>query len=219
MGTRIALVEDHGLIAHTLATALRSRGHQVLLLDPADDADPVDEILRAEVELVLLDLDLGARGDATPMIAPLRERGVRVVIVTGVSDRVRHAACLRAGALGVVSKSASFDELTTAVERALAGEPLVDPARREDLLAELRQHEAAERQRLAPFERLTPREAEVLGLFMLGRSVDQVAAEFVVSVATVRTQVRSILTKLDASSQVVAIAKAREAGWIPPQER
>jgi two-component system, NarL family, nitrate/nitrite response regulator NarL len=221
MANRIAVVEDHGLIAHTLASALRARGHHIVQLDPAEreDHDLVAEVLRERAELALLDLDLGPRGDALPLIPALTAVDVRVLMVTGVSDRVRHAACVRAGALGVVSKSAGFDELTGAVEQALNGGSLLERAERDQLLAELREHEAAEQQRVAAFLRLTAREQEVLGLLMQGRSVDQVAEKFVVSVATVRSQVRSILTKLDAGSQLVAIARAREAGWVPPQER
>jgi DNA-binding NarL/FixJ family response regulator len=219
MGERVALIDDHGLIAHTLSTALQARGVDVVLLDPAEDLDLVAEVQRLQAGLVLLDLDLGSRGEATPLIRPLNEGGARVVIVTGVSDRLRHAACVRAGAVGVVSKSSSFEELAASVELALHGEALLDRGERDQLLADLRAHEAEERGRLAPFEALTPREAEVLGLLVRGRNVEQISTEAVVSVATVRTQVRSILTKLGASSQVVAIAKAREAGWVPPQER
>jgi two-component system nitrate/nitrite response regulator NarL len=54
---------------------------------------------------------------------------------------------------------------------------------------------------------------------MAGRTVQEIAAEAVVSVATVRTQVRAVLRKLDVPSQVAAIGRARAAGWIPPQER
>jgi two-component system, NarL family, nitrate/nitrite response regulator NarL len=221
MANRIAVVEDHGLIAHTLAAALRARGHHIVQLDPADreDDDLVAEVLGEQAELALLDLDLGPRGDALSLIPALTAVDVRVLMVTGVSDRLRHAACVRAGALGVVSKAAGFDELTGSVEQALNGGSLLERSERDQLLADLREHETTEQQRLGPFLRLTAREEEVLGLLMQGRSVEQVAEEFVVSVATVRTQVRSILTKMDASSQLVAIARAREAGWVPPQER
>jgi two-component system, NarL family, nitrate/nitrite response regulator NarL len=218
MSERIALIDDHGLIAHTLTAALGSRGHEVVRIDPAAD-DLVGEVLVEQAALVLLDLDLGPRGDATPLIPPLRDAGVPVVMVTGIDDRLRHAACVRAGAVGVVRKSTSFAQLTVAVERALAGERVLAPDEHDDLLAELRAHETAEHQRLAPFERLSPREEEVLGLLLQGRSVAEVARSSFVSIATVRSQVRSILTKLDASSQVVAVARAREAGWVPPQER
>jgi two-component system, NarL family, nitrate/nitrite response regulator NarL len=216
---KIVLIEDHGLIAHTLSAALSARGANVTNIDPAANDDLIAAVLGENADLALLDLDLGPQGDATRFIEPLRTAGVRVLMVTGVDDPVRRAACVRAGAAGVVSKSASFDELTAAVEQVLETGTLLSKSERDEMLAVLRRHEADERERLAPFERLSGREAEVLGLLMLGRTVEQVARERFVSVPTVRTQVRSILSKLDAASQVVAIARAREAGWVPPQER
>jgi two-component system, NarL family, nitrate/nitrite response regulator NarL len=219
VGDRIVIVEDHGLIAHTVATALRSRGAEVRVLDPALIEDLVATATADAPDLVLLDLDLGPRGDATPLIAPLLETGTRVLMVTGVDDPVRHARCVQVGAVGVLPKSGSFDDLVAAIERVLDTGRLLDRHAREELLALLRDHEVEERARLRPFEALTRRESEVLGALVRGQPVEAIARQAVVSVATVRSQVRAILTKLDASSQVVAIAKAREAGWIPPQER
>ena len=216
---RIVLVEDHGLIAHTLSTALRARGTEVAIIDPAGGQGLVDAVGRHEAELVLLDLDLGPAGDATELIGPMTATGARVLMVTGVDEPMRHAACVRAGAVGVVSKGASFEELTAAVERVVETGTLLAKSERDALLARLREHEAALRERLAPFERLTPREAEVLGLLMQGRTVEEVARDSFVAVPTVRTQVRAILAKLDAVSQVAAVARAREVGWVPPQER
>lgn len=219
MSTRIALVEDHGLIAHTLSAALGARGVEVERIDPAATDDIVGAVVAEKPDLVLLDLDLGAYGDATDLIPPLVASGTRVLMVTGVVDPVRQAGCVRAGAVGVVSKAASFDELTASVERVLESGTLLSKSERDEMLSTLRSHEAGERERLGPFEQLTAREAEVLGLLMQGRSVQDVARQSYVSVATVRTQVRSILAKLQASSQVVAIARARDVGWVPPQER
>ena len=63
------------------------------------------------------------------------------------------------------------------------------------------------------------RVAEVLGALMEGKSADAIAAESVVSVATIRTQIRSILSKLGVNSQLAAVARAQEARWEPPEPR
>ena len=90
MASRIAVIEDHGLIAHTLAAALQARGPEIVQFDPTErgDRDLVDEVLSERAELALLDLDLGPRGDALPLIPPLHAVDVPVVMVTGVSDRM-----------------------------------------------------------------------------------------------------------------------------------
>ena len=65
----------------------------------------------------------------------------------------------------------------------------------------------------ARLQQLTSRENEILGLLMEGNTVSEIARLNVVSEATVRTQVRSILTKLEVSSQLAAVGVAHRAGW------
>ncbi len=68
---------------------------------------------------------------------------------------------------------------------------------------------------LAPFTRLTPREASVLAMLMEGKQVRAIAAESYVTEATVRSQVHGILVKLDVNSQIEAVALASRVGWRP----
>jgi DNA-binding NarL/FixJ family response regulator len=60
---------------------------------------------------------------------------------------------------------------------------------------------------------LTPRERQVLGRLIEGNSVRDIARANVVSEATVRTQVKSILGKLEVSSQLAAVGLAHQVGW------
>ena len=219
MAQRIAIVEDHGLIAQTVATALTASGREVDIIAPPADGDLLAAMDGARHGLVLLDRDLGPWGDATGLIHRVASAGVPVVMVTGVDDPARRAACVAAGAVGVVSKSSGFDALLDAVDRTLRDGSLLSEHERQEQLAVHREHVRDSAARLAPFEELSTREAEVLGELMAGRSVDEIARGAVVTVATVRTQVRAILRKVDAPSQVAAIGRARDAAWTPPQER
>jgi two-component system, NarL family, nitrate/nitrite response regulator NarL len=215
----LLLVEDHGLLAHTLATALQSFGLEAEVVDTTTVDDLLADLQARAPALVLLDLDLGRHGDATRLIAPLVRSGCLVVMLTGSEDAIAHARCLAEGAAGVLGKDLDLEDLLAAVERVRATGRLIDPHVREEHLALLRSHERERADRLAPFERLTPREAQVLGALMRGETVDQIARRAVVSVATVRTQVKAIRTKLGVSSQVAAIGRALEVGWQPPDQR
>ena len=66
-------------------------------------------------------------------------------------------------------------------------------------------------------DQLTVREREVLAHLMHGRTVREIASVGVVSEATVRTQVKAILAKLDVTSQIAAVGLAHQVGWRPPQ--
>ena len=63
-------------------------------------------------------------------------------------------------------------------------------------------------------ERLTGRERQVLEALGEGRTVTDIAASWVVSESTVRSQVRGILTKLGVTSQLEAVALALRVGWL-----
>ncbi len=62
------------------------------------------------------------------------------------------------------------------------------------------------------WQRLTPREREIVACLVDGLRAGAVAEKFTVSVATVRTQIRSVLAKLEVSSQLEAVALARQHG-------
>ena len=85
--------------------------------------------------LVLLDLELGPKlGSGADLIRPLIEAGGQVVMMTGVVERERLAACVEAGAIGIVSKTAGFPVLVDAVRRAADGESLITEGQRQDFL-------------------------------------------------------------------------------------
>jgi DNA-binding NarL/FixJ family response regulator len=210
---RVLLVEDHDLLAGTLTMALRARG-----IDAESANGPTPEAVVGRTAalapvLVLLDLDLGPLGSGRDLVGPLVDAGGRVVIVTGVTDRTQLAACVEAGATGIIAKTVHFDELLEAVERVASGEELLTRHQRDALLADLRIQRRADHARTAPFDALTPREQSVLARLVAGQSAEAIAEASFVSLATVRSQIRSILSKLDVKSQLAAVAAARRAGW------
>jgi DNA-binding NarL/FixJ family response regulator len=209
------IVDDHGVLADGLAMALTAEGLPAEVQVPTSAEGVVEAVRERAPVLVLLDLDLGLeRVGGVDLVAPLRELGTRVLVLTGSIDRLVHARCLEAGAAGVASKSEPFDQLLGTIRRAAQGESAMGRLRREELLDELRRSRAARTERLAPFERLTPKEASVLLALAEGRSADSIARSSFVSLPTVRTQIRGILVKLGVGSQLAAVGMALERGWL-----
>lgn len=216
-GGSVFIVEDHELLAQSLGVALQAEGIEVRVADLRNGRDILTQARDASPHTVLLDLDLGAAQESGEALVPdLVQLGARVVVVSGSSDVLRLGTCLELGASGVLSKSRPFDDVLTAVQNAASGDVVMPDAERQDLLAAMRRSRTDQRSRLEPFERLTAREAEVLGLLMQGRAAEAIAQHFVVSEATVRTQIRGVLSKLGVSSQLAAVAEAHRVGWTPP---
>jgi len=214
MTARVAIVEDHVLLAQSVGLALRAEGLEVVRGDLSGEAELLASLAVDASTLVLLDLDLGEPlVDGVALIPSLHKAGARVLVVTGTTDRLRIAAALDAGAVGYVGKEQPFDELLDAILRAVDGRSVIDEGERHELLTALRRHRAEEQRRLAPFRSLTPKETQVLDELAKGKCVESIASEWFVSEATIRTQVRGVLTKLDVRSQLAAVAKARDVGW------
>jgi DNA-binding NarL/FixJ family response regulator len=215
----LLIVEDHLLLATALAMALRQLGLAVETAAGPTAETILQRVRQLEPVLVLLDLELGSPlGSGLDLIGPLIGAGGQVVMMTGVNDHLRLAACVEAGAIGIVNKAAGFADLVDAIRRVAAGEELLTDGQRQVLLDELGTQRRADRVRLAPFATLSPREKAVLTSLLAGDSAETIAQRSYVSLATIRSQIRSILVKLGVKSQLAAVALARRANWSLPPE-
>ena len=125
-------------------------------------------------------------------------------------DRSRVGAALAAGAVAGVPKRAPWPVLLAQGAGGAAGRPVISPQTRQELIDSFRAPRTAERREVAEkLDRLTQREREVLAELAGGNRAQAVAEQFVVSLATVRTQIRSVLTKLEVGSQLEAVALYR----------
>jgi DNA-binding NarL/FixJ family response regulator len=212
---RALIIDDHELLGHSLEVALRARGleaHRV----PVDDFDTIVEQVRShQPDVVLLDLQLGEPvGSGLRLVGPCRDAGARVLLVTGVTDRLAIAATLEAGAAGYVPKTEPFETLLTAATAVAAGEEVLDPDERAELLDELHAHRSDRADVDEAWARLTAREREVLGRLVAGEPVGRIAEDAHVSVTTVRAQVRAVHRKLGVATQLEAVALASRNGWF-----
>lgn len=218
--TRVAIIDDHELFAQSLALALGASGYDAQRLTVGDGVSAAQLVVatqRWRPQVVLLDLDLGTTGDAGRLIPRLAGPGTTVIVLTASTDRVRHGECLAAGAAAVLPKSGSLSEIRAALRLVEARRPVTPREDRERLIQQWRsQRTEVTRSRLR-FDTLTAREREVLADLVRGCTVAEIARAGVVSEATVRTQVKSILAKLQVSSQLAAVALAHRVAWRPPR--
>lgn len=217
---RVLIVEDHVLIAQSLKTALGAEGFCVALGDLDGRLRLLRNVEEFGPDLVVLDLDLGASlGSGETLVPELSRSGARVLVLTGSGDRVRFGTALEAGAVDVISKSEPFDRLLGAVIAAARGDSTMAETEKHRLLGEMKLARQQRRALRQTFEQLTNRERQVLLALADGSCVSQIAEAWVVSEATVRSQVRGVLTKLGVSSQLEAVALAHRSGWTRPEQR
>lgn len=217
---RVVIVEDHQLLAESLEIALSVQGYDVRRIEVPDHAGApgavVTAIVRCRPRVVLLDLDLGGFGDGIRLIEPVSRAGCRVVVLTGATERPRWGEAIHNGARKVLAKTRPLNEIISVVRRVNQGLPVMDAQEREQLLGFWRASRAETAQLHERLASLTVRESEVLAQLMQGHTVREIAQASVVSEATVRTQVKSILAKLEVSSQLAAVGLAHRVEWRAP---
>jgi len=221
---RLVIVEEHAAVADLLDATLwgRYRVRSMIASRQKSVAAIVAATRAARPDVVLVASRPGPFVDGEAVIARLDEAGVPVIALSYVdadADPVHWGRLLLAGAVGVLPKSAELAQLHEMLDHVLAGREPMCPA----LAARLREaavRAATEDECWAARERLctlSHREREVIGKLASGRCPIQIAREDVVAEATVRSQIKSILAKLEVRSQLGAVAVVRRAGWSTAQ--
>ena len=212
---RVVIIDDHGLVSAALVSELLARGYDARSCPVLDDDRIVQAVRELQPSVVLLDLALGRGRNSLSLIAPLKRTGAAVIILSAATDAIRLAECIEAGADALLSKGMRIDDVVEAIEGLGRRGVGARTGHHERLLSNLDEHRERRRVALAPFQRLTPREQEVLVALAQGKTADVIAKETVTSVRTVRGHIQSVLDKLGVRSQLAAVAKARSAGWQP----
>jgi DNA-binding NarL/FixJ family response regulator len=220
-GYPVLIIDDHELFSTSLRMALSARGFDARQAPVAGLGAVLATPCPAAGGLVVLDLDLGHDADGNlvrgaDLVRDLRDQGWQVLMVSGRVDQAGVGVAIAAGAIGALPKSSSFDLLVDTVAAAADGRPVMSEAERHAWLERHRTQQAQEQALARRLDRLSNREREVLELLAEGRRAQVIAERFVVSMTTVRTQIRAILAKLEVSSQLKAAALIHQARALAP---
>lgn len=201
----IVIVDDHALMGEVLALTLRQRGYDAYFLS-ATGIDG-ERIVAVRPDLVLLDIAFGSNPRAgLDVLHAIRDSVPLVAMLTGSDDRAILAEAITEGACGIIGKHACVDDVIGKVEEILRVGTLVTAADRDEAASVVQSAGAKHLARERRLHALTERERNILHQVSTGASVTDIARHECVSLATVRTHVRSILQKLDVHSQVAAVA-------------
>ena len=211
MTIRLAIAEDHQLVAEALATMLGFSEHiQVVGVVPSG-AEIVALDSAVEPDVILMDVSLqGLNGiEATREIVHHRP-GARVVVLTMHDDSETVTGAMAAGAVGFLPKNAGRADLLAAVEAVARGEGYIHPTVTRTFLDKV--GPLADRSLAA--ERLTERERQVLECLASGRSTRQIADALVLGEETVKSHLARIYQKLGVNDRVGAVALALRRGLV-----
>jgi DNA-binding NarL/FixJ family response regulator len=210
---RVALADDHAVVRAGYRRLLELESDILVAAEYADadaaysalaaaDADPID--------LLILDLSMPGRSglDLLRRLA-LRLPALRVLVFTMHDGAAMVQQCLRAGAVGFVTKSSAPEVLVDAVRRAAHGEVVLSPDVAQ--LAPLGDSDAA------PHRQLSSREFDILQQLLAGRSLDDIAQALRLTPKTVSNYQTQIRQKLGVGGALELMRYAREHGLLPDQ--
>jgi len=207
------LIEDHKTYGDRLMRALnRLDGlHCPQRFTACEDAfAALDQ--QAAPDVILLDVELpGVSGiEGMARLCQLAPR-VAMVILTVFEDDDKIFRAICAGAAGYLLKSASTEDIATAIRSAASGGSPINPRIARRVLEMLSKTNEPPRD-----YGLTPREREILQLLVEGRTTKDAAAQLGIKYYTADEYIRSVYEKLQVRSRGSAVAKAIHERLVPP---
>ena len=212
MNLRILVIDDHTLFREGLQGLLSRRNIEVVAAT-GDGRDGLQLAQQHNPDIILLDMRM-PNLDGISVLKQLQEGNLSmpIVILTTSSDERDLIEALRSGARGYLLKDMEPDALVAALRDIHTGKTVVAPNLTQILAEVVQGKSTIPDMESSPFDDLTPRETEILGLLAEGQSNKVIARNLGISDGTVKLHVKAILRKLEVHSRVEAAVMAVEHG-------
>lgn len=206
---RVLIADDHLIVRKGIRALLATEPGFAVVGEAGNGAEAVEAVGRLAPDVVLMDVMMPEM-DGIEAIRRIQAgpHPARILVLTSFVADEKVFPAIKAGALGYLLKDSSPEDLTRAIRQVARGESSLHPAIARKVLQEL----ARPAERPASGEGLTDREVAVLQRIARGMSNQEIARELVISEATVRTHVSSILSKLHLASRTQAALYALREG-------
>jgi DNA-binding NarL/FixJ family response regulator len=221
MSVRVVLADDQPLVRAALEMVISDTADVEVVGQAATGAEAVRLAADLHPDVVVMDIRMpGMDGIEATRLVTTGPGQTRVVVLTTFDDDDHVYAALRAGASGFLVKDMALDDILAAIRVVAAGDALIAPSVTRRLIAEFARRPgpavsapASASQRMSG---ITDREREILTLVGRGLSNTEIATELFISMATVKTYVTRLLSKLDARDRVQLVILAYETGLVAP---
>ena len=200
---RLLVVDDHPVLRQGLVALLSTVDGMEVVAQASDGQEAVDQYGLHQPDVTLMDLRLREMG-GVEAIRRIRAQwtAARIIVLTTFDGDEDIYRAMQAGAKAYLLKGMSVEELIDTIHAAHQGRSRI-PAEIAEKLAE----------RMSG-PQLTNRELGVLELIVRGRSNKEIASDLIISEATVKTHINSLLTKLNVTDRTQAATAAIQRGIV-----
>jgi DNA-binding NarL/FixJ family response regulator len=214
---RLLIVDDQELVRTGFRLFLETQDDLEVVGEAGDGEEAIERARQLRPDVILMDIRM-PRMDGVQATARLTAAAIepppRVLVLTTFDLDEYVFGALRAGAAGFLLKDAPRERLVEAVHVVHGGEALLSPSITRRLIEDFAARTDPLQPPAALLEALTPREREVLALVARGSSNREIAERLVVTEATVKSHVGSVLLKLGLRDRVQAVVFAYEHGIV-----
>ena len=210
----VLIVDDHAIVRKGIIALLATERDIQVVGEASDGLEAIAEVERLKPDVILMDLVMpGVNGIDAIREIKARDQATKILVLTSFATDDKVFPALKAGALGYLLKDSEPQELLDAIRQVQMGESWLHPAVARKVLKELTHNSTP-----TTMAELTERETEVLKLVAQGLSNRAIADQLVISEATVRTHVSSLLAKLHLASRTQAALFALREGIASLEE-
>jgi two-component system response regulator NreC len=211
--TRILICDDHTLFVEGIKAILRNEPSLEVVGEARDGRQAVEKVKELKPDVILMDVSMPDLNgfDATRRVKEVDE-SVKVLMLTMHDEEELVARCLEAGAVGYLIKDAPASQLIYAIDMVQRGEKYLSPAVLGKVVSGYVKNS---RRPQTSYDRLSPREREVLKLLAEGLSVKEIAAKLNLSVKTVDVHKYNLMRKIDVHDRAELIKYAIQKRLIP----
>lgn len=206
---RIVVVDDHALFRSGLISLLGDMGEFQVVGEAANGREALDVVRQTKPDIVLMDVNMPVMGGVETVRALKGHESCRIIMLTISKSDDDLLSAISAGADGYILKNASPDELKKAILQVHRGMGVLSPEVTRQVMTAVATGKTPQQD-----IGLSAREIEVLSCLARGMTTAQISSELFISENTVKTHVRHILEKLEASNRVEATRKAMQMGLI-----
>jgi two-component system, NarL family, nitrate/nitrite response regulator NarL len=212
---RLVVVDDHALFRAGLVSLLEEMPDFLVVGEAGNGRDALNVIQAANPDVILLDVNMPVM-NGVETVSALKKAGAKCAIIMLTISRHEDDlfGAIQGGADGYLLKNSEPDELRKAIHQVSRGQSVLSPEVTRPIIKAV-----AHNQAIVLDGGLSKREVEVLERLAQGKTTTQIADELFVSENTVKTHVRHILGKLEASNRAEAVSKAGQMGLIRQTNR
>lgn len=219
---RVLLADDHELFREGLANILNAQPDFQVVGEASDGLEVLVKARTLTPDLILMDIGMpGCDGVEATQRVKHELPAVIIVMLTVRNEDDKLFEAIKSGAQGYLLKSIRSRELLSMLRGAVRGEAAITPVLGGRMLEEFRR--LSQQAPAVPEDEattLTRREQEVLSLVAQGATDKEIADALVISIHTVKTHMRNILSKLHLGHRHEAALYALREGLIPsPDDR